>query len=302
MLNDSTAAALLQCFSDHNTSISDFLCSILQNPHLQHHDLVCEFHHSIVDTLGTLSDLPTLRSVILDWAISKVNRRHSKSIRDLTSIKHGWHFSATNTSVDQIREFRIEDMVKQIKTVAPALWNTVRVLLSADPRLERRRSSQILDTSTDAPVGDPEAGEDDENEFWEEADGDLHQENEGTQRDSPSSRRSKTAAERHSIIELVSSGISRRHQSFLPSTTIESCVHHQHYDAKHQPEMQYTPKCLRHISSLLQHAATSHPVSRTHGHVNLRSDDPSCNQVTFSRNVQHPSADGRNSFGLVHLR
>ena len=161
------------------------------------------FHHSIIDTLGTLSDLPTLHSVILDWAVSKVNRIYSESIRDLTNIKHGWHFSATNTSVDQIREYRIEDMIKQIKTVAPALWNTVRVLSSADPRLERRRTSQFLNTSADAPVGDPEAGEDDENEFWEEADGDLHQENEGTQCDSPSSRCFKTAAERHSIIELV---------------------------------------------------------------------------------------------------
>jgi hypothetical protein len=233
MLNDNAAAALLQCFSDHNTSISDFVCSILQNPHLQHHDLVSEFHHSLVDTLGTLSDLPTLRSAILDWTVSQVNRIHSKSIRDLTSVKHGWHFSATNTSVDQICEFKIENMVQQIKTVAPALWNTVRSLLSADPRLERRRSSQFLSGSADAPVGDPEGGEDDENEFWDN--GDLPPENNGIQHNSPNSRRSKTAAERHSIIELVSSGISRTltGRSVLPPSMTESCMHRQHHDAKH---------------------------------------------------------------------
>ncbi|KAJ6567851.1 hypothetical protein B0H10DRAFT_2200069 [Mycena sp. CBHHK59/15] len=53
-------------------------------------------------------------------------------VRDLAEKENGWHFSAANTSAEQLQNFRIEDMAIQMKVLAPELWDLLGLLLSAN--------------------------------------------------------------------------------------------------------------------------------------------------------------------------
>jgi hypothetical protein len=197
----SPTTAILQSFSDHNMTISDFLISLSHHP-LHEHPLAQDFLHALPDVLTSLLSSPTLHKTVMEWALATANRSHAQSIRQLTNAGHGWHFSATNTAVEQLREFRMEDMVNDIKTLAPGLWGSIRSLLSANPKLMKRRSSAHINSFE--PEADPEEDdvEEDETEFWMDMDGSLGQQDHDTAvRDTRP--RSKTPEERQAILNLV---------------------------------------------------------------------------------------------------
>ncbi|KAJ7090155.1 hypothetical protein C8R44DRAFT_835959 [Mycena epipterygia] len=60
--------------------------------------------------------------------------KYAGLIRDLADKENGWHFSAANTSAEQLQKFRIEDMALQMKDPAPELWDLLGLLLSANRR------------------------------------------------------------------------------------------------------------------------------------------------------------------------
>jgi hypothetical protein len=95
------------------------------------------------------------------WAHDLVNRSHTKSVQELSSIRNGWHFNALHTSVHQINDFRIEDMAQDIKLSAPHLWNTIYTLLSTELKpLQHQHSQDSVDETIWAEDDKYEA------EFW----------------------------------------------------------------------------------------------------------------------------------------
>ena len=216
--------AILQSFSDHDVTISDFLISLFHHP-LHEHPLVQDFLHALPDVLTSLLTEPTLHKTVMDWALATANRSHAKSVRQLSNAGHGWHFSASNTSVEQLKEFRMEDMVHNIKTLAPGLWRSIRSLLSANPKLMKRRSSAYItteDPSSINPDADPE-DEEDEREFWMDIDSSLGQRDNDSTINSMRPR-SKTPQERQAILDLVRVCFRRLLQCSMTTSSIQKAT------------------------------------------------------------------------------
>lgn len=192
--------AVLQSFSEQNMTISHFLICLFHDP-LHEHPLTRQFINDLPEVLTHLSTNPTLSKPVMGWALTTVNRLHAQSIRKLSNAGHGWHFSASNTSVEQLREFRMEDMVHDIKALAPGLWGSIRSLLSANPNLMKRRSSAHITPDIHDSIN-PDADEEDEGEFWMDVDGSLGQRDSDTTAKGTRSR-SKTPREREAILDLV---------------------------------------------------------------------------------------------------
>jgi hypothetical protein len=164
MLNTQSAQAILRCFSQNHATLSDLLAFIIQDPAVQDNTIVLDVLNHPTKLLSTLSEHSTLRQPVIQWALDLVNRKHVKSIQNLTSTRNGWHFNALHTSVEQINDFRLEDMVQNVQTTAPELWTTITSLLSADPKQLRRRISR--DVSALLDPGDDDIDEDDEAQYW----------------------------------------------------------------------------------------------------------------------------------------
>ena len=217
MLNRHVTAAILQCISENNATIYHFLVSILQDPQFREHNLVLHFLHNVVDFLTGLSVHPVIQQPVQDWALTLVNRNHSQSLQNLTRKSHGWHFSASNASVQQIHEFKLEHMAEVIQTTAPGLWKTVTSLLSADPKqVRRRKSDHIAEASANVPDLRGEDNDDeDEVDLWVGVEGELGYSDPTDMRTSGSTSRLKAQEQRDAIIALAGVPLSSQSASLI---------------------------------------------------------------------------------------
>ena len=82
------------------------------------HLLVIDITANALDIIPTLHLHPLAQHPITQWAHDLVNRSFARSLRDLSRIDNGWHFSAVNASVQQINDFRIEDMARHLHSTS----------------------------------------------------------------------------------------------------------------------------------------------------------------------------------------
>ncbi|KAG1721899.1 uncharacterized protein EDB91DRAFT_1064206 [Suillus paluster] len=75
----------------------------------------------------------------------------------------GWKFSALNASSDQLEDFKLEDMARDMQSLAPELWGMLGDVLSA--------SGQTTEVICDDA---------DDEEYWREDDSNVEVQNEGT--------------------------------------------------------------------------------------------------------------------------
>ena len=59
-----------------------------------------------------------------------MKRKYAKDIKDLAHVQNGWHFGALHTSEDQLKDFWIEDMARDMQRLAPELWDLLGLMLS----------------------------------------------------------------------------------------------------------------------------------------------------------------------------
>ncbi|KAJ6623850.1 hypothetical protein B0H10DRAFT_1943630 [Mycena sp. CBHHK59/15] len=109
--------ALLTTFDDQQLTIPGHSAFV---DHPAVHDLL---NHSD-DVLDAFLAHPRTSQSTLAWANGIVKIRYAALIRELAKKENGWHFSAANTSAEQLQNFRIEDMAIQMKALAPELWPT----------------------------------------------------------------------------------------------------------------------------------------------------------------------------------
>ncbi|KAG1776216.1 hypothetical protein EV702DRAFT_1046369 [Suillus placidus] len=103
--------------------------------------------------LATSLAHPNLNSSVVSWASTLYTERLKQSVVQLLKEEHGWHFSATNVLAEQLEEFRLEDMTKDIEHVAPDLWHLLDALLSANQRFA-------------GPTMEHDIADEDEEQYW----------------------------------------------------------------------------------------------------------------------------------------
>ncbi|KAJ6561335.1 hypothetical protein B0H10DRAFT_2239968 [Mycena sp. CBHHK59/15] len=141
---------LLVEFGHQQLTIPGFVVSILRHPAFSDHPAVGDLLNHSDEVLNAFLDHPRTYRSTLAWANGIIKLKYAELIRNLAD---NWHFSAANTSAEQLQNFRIEDMAARMKTLAPELWDMLGLLLSAN-----RQTSQT-DVDVDDPM-DPDSQED----------------------------------------------------------------------------------------------------------------------------------------------
>jgi hypothetical protein len=77
----------------------------------------------------------------MEWANDCMKQKYAQDVKDLSQKVNGWHFGALHTSEDQLKEFRIEDMARDMQRLAPELWDLLGLMLSADRNVGRQRKA-----------------------------------------------------------------------------------------------------------------------------------------------------------------
>ncbi|KAJ7754036.1 hypothetical protein B0H16DRAFT_1316633 [Mycena metata] len=130
--------ALLETADHQKLIIPAFKISILRHTDFCDHPAVDDLVKHSDAILDAFLEHPRTSHSTLAWANGKIKSQYAQSIRDLAEKDNGWHFSAGNTSAAQLQNFRIEDMAKNMKSLAPELWDLLGLFTVFKPdRLER---------------------------------------------------------------------------------------------------------------------------------------------------------------------
>ncbi|KAJ7442353.1 hypothetical protein B0H11DRAFT_1749235 [Mycena galericulata] len=148
---------LLVAFGHQQLHISDFLVSLLAHPAFADHPSLHHLleHHN--DVLNAFLAHPKSNQPVLHWANSLIKGKYAHAIRNLVRKENGWHFVPTRAATEKLEEFRIEDMAKEMKDLAPELWDLIGLLLSADKPLREDDPMDIDDSDEDDPSKDPKS-------------------------------------------------------------------------------------------------------------------------------------------------
>ncbi|KAJ6595500.1 hypothetical protein DFH09DRAFT_803712, partial [Mycena vulgaris] len=80
-----------------------------------------------------------------------IKNKYAAAIRELSEKKNGWHFDAMHATAAQLESFRIEDIAREIRLLAPELWELVGLMLSADQRLAADEDDPMTSDDEDIP-------------------------------------------------------------------------------------------------------------------------------------------------------
>lgn len=84
------------------------------------------------EILSVFQDSPASSKFTMEWAGEVMQKTYGKSTRDMSHKTNGWHFGALRASEAKLTDFRIEDMAKKMKAMAPELWAMLGLMLSAN--------------------------------------------------------------------------------------------------------------------------------------------------------------------------
>ncbi|KAF8179487.1 hypothetical protein K438DRAFT_1908311 [Mycena galopus ATCC 62051] len=117
-------------------NISHFVVSVLQHSSFtDEHPAVQDLLTHSPDILDALVNHPQSAKSTLSWATNITKTRYAAAIRELSDHKNGWHFGAAHSKAEQLEAFRIENMARDIRLLAPELWDLIGLMLSADERI-----------------------------------------------------------------------------------------------------------------------------------------------------------------------
>ncbi|KAJ7721904.1 hypothetical protein B0H16DRAFT_1790230 [Mycena metata] len=110
---------------------ADFVITLLERNSYRDHPCT----KSLVDNAPAIIDLfakhPDSSESTFRWARNTIQKRTADSIKRLTA-NQDWHFDASHASAKDLEDFQIEEMAREMKEIAPDLWNLLHLLLSKD--------------------------------------------------------------------------------------------------------------------------------------------------------------------------
>ncbi|KAF7333245.1 hypothetical protein MSAN_02426600 [Mycena sanguinolenta] len=140
---------LLEAFMNQDISIPSFLVSLLAHSSFACHPAVEDLLHHTGDILAAFLAHPNSSNSVLHWANSIIKSEYARDIRDLVDKENGWHFVPTRASMEKLELFEIETMARDMKAMAPQLWDLIGLLLCAD-----KQATNVADDHMDVDPAD----------------------------------------------------------------------------------------------------------------------------------------------------
>ncbi|KAF8174506.1 hypothetical protein K438DRAFT_1908883 [Mycena galopus ATCC 62051] len=141
---------VLGVFDHQQLPLPQFLVSLLAHTAFVDHAAVNDLLSHTDEVLGALLDHPKSSKSVLHWANSLIKGQYAQAIKDLVDKENGWHFVPTRAAMEKLEVFWIEDMARDMKGIAPQLWDLIGLLLSADKQASNRpEADNLMDTDED---------------------------------------------------------------------------------------------------------------------------------------------------------
>ena len=93
----------------------------------------------IEDLLEKLHGHQLMHEKVSTWVHTTMKTMYTAEILSLTRPDAGLHYIAKGMTENKLRKFNINDIIEQMSTNAPLVWELLDELLSADPHLRYKR-------------------------------------------------------------------------------------------------------------------------------------------------------------------
>ena len=124
--------AVLAALAAQKINLADFLISLLGNPYYQDHPVLINLTAWSGDLCTAFYKNRRSSGIIIQWALNTAKQYHSSKILALSDSKHGWHFGAVNATIEQLENFKIEQMAKDLERLSLEMWNLLGAMLKAN--------------------------------------------------------------------------------------------------------------------------------------------------------------------------
>ncbi|KAG2139339.1 hypothetical protein DEU56DRAFT_944418 [Suillus clintonianus] len=199
-------------------SVSHFLLELLANKKYINHIAVKDIlhnRHQIVDALSTSAEESPRTE--LKWAMDLVKDICVHKMVVLSAKESGYHFDVVHTAPEQLEDFSIEELAKDMEKLAPVTWDFLNTMLSA--RMQRKTGA-VKERNEHQLVAGMDS---DEEAYWEElGEGDLEGIISGLTNDAESSlenqRKAKALLRKVTVLSIMMRSTNQR------SNTLQSLV------------------------------------------------------------------------------
>ncbi|KAH0834264.1 hypothetical protein J3R83DRAFT_11620 [Lanmaoa asiatica] len=132
---------ILTALESCQISAADFIVVLLTHPAYKSHPTANHLVANAEMVFKALMGHPTAHNKILDQCFHIVEESYLQEIQDLASEDSGSHFGAASATIQQLEEFRVEEMARTMEIHAPRIWNMLESLLQA--KQQRGKSSEL---------------------------------------------------------------------------------------------------------------------------------------------------------------
>ena len=115
---------------------TEFILTLLTSRRYEDHHLVCDLLVRATEVLDVFLQHPVTRDNVAQHSCNLIKRTYLHEIRGLASAESGWHFGASNSSIKQLEDFSLEEMVLEMENRAPHWWSLLSILLNDDTRAQ----------------------------------------------------------------------------------------------------------------------------------------------------------------------
>ena len=105
---------------------------ILTSRWYEDHHLVCDFLVQATDVLNVFLWHPVTQDNVAQHSCNLIKHTYLHKICGLASAASGWHFGAFNSSIKQLEDFNLKEMVLEMENHAPHWWSLLSTLLNND--------------------------------------------------------------------------------------------------------------------------------------------------------------------------
>lgn len=149
---------VLDLLQSLNLTPTNLILCLLEDPAYIRHPAVHDLLRHSNTLMTAFVQQPRTSDTAISWAHNVMKEHYSESIHYLASNRdNGWHFGALHASAQKLQDFRIEDMAREIKRLAPELWDLLDILLSTEQESKHLRHR---DTDGDEVMRAPDVDED----------------------------------------------------------------------------------------------------------------------------------------------
>ncbi|KIK75243.1 hypothetical protein PAXRUDRAFT_19163 [Paxillus rubicundulus Ve08.2h10] len=161
--------AVFEALEHCQTTASQFLKTVLTHRQYDDQPIVRDLLLHSTEVLGALLAHPIKTWDFMQCCAKLISDLYLKEICHTASEDGGWHFGALTATTQQLEDFNLDDMARDIEAHAPGLWTFVGLFLQCDEKQKGGSGGNLgTEKDVDADVVMDEQSMDMEEDYWNE--------------------------------------------------------------------------------------------------------------------------------------